>query len=319
MTMFDPMLKGKRPRRRFPRARCLTEGASAPHRPFILIGHGIGFRTYRTASRANVADRAYGHRRRLFHGRARFLHHLDLAAANGAELSGFAVPDERGDHLLSHQPGDLHSHQRLDRRPVRSALRVLRRDRRLHLGLGVVRAVRNAVSACDEPDRAGLRRRHDDAGRPADPDAHLPQGSAHEGDELLHAARHAWPDDGTVSGRVHHHLFLLALEFLHQCADRLHRDRAGAEVHSRYPHAAAFGLRRAGIPHHRVRSWDWAVRHRKPRPPHARSGDRGPAHRERRIDPAWAMPSMPRAGPTRCWICGCFGDGHFPWRSSPAM
>jgi hypothetical protein len=27
--------------------------------------------------------------------------------------SGFAAPDERGDHVLSHQPRDLHSDQRL--------------------------------------------------------------------------------------------------------------------------------------------------------------------------------------------------------------
>ncbi len=48
-------------------------------------------------------------------------------------------------------------------------------DRLLHAGLGALRAVAEPARAGPEPHRAGIWRRHDDAGRAADPHPHLSQ------------------------------------------------------------------------------------------------------------------------------------------------
>ena len=45
------------------------------------------------------------------------------------------------DHLVSAVAGDLHSGERLDRRPIRRAQRVPRRDRGVHVRLDRLRAV----------------------------------------------------------------------------------------------------------------------------------------------------------------------------------
>ena len=120
-----PSVKGQRLGAGFTRALLDARRVSRRIDPSILIGHGIGLRTYRTASRANVADRAYGHRRRLFHGRARFFHHLDLLPQMAASFQ--VSPPQMSAAITSYLISlrDLHSDQRLDRRPFRGALRVL--------------------------------------------------------------------------------------------------------------------------------------------------------------------------------------------------
>ena len=63
----------------------------------------------------------------------------------------------------------------LDRRPVRRAHRVPRRDPGLHPGLGVLRPVRHPAAARRGADRAGHGRRDDGAGRPARDAASVPK------------------------------------------------------------------------------------------------------------------------------------------------
>ena len=193
----------------------------------------------RTPAGKSAADRAGDHCRRLLHGWARFVDHLDVAAPDGGQLRRLAAADERGDHVLSHQPRDLHPvsgwiADRFGARLVFCAAIAI-----FTLGSVLCGLSETLAAARDEPDPAGLRRRDDDAGRPADPRARVSQGPAHEGDELLHAAGHARADHGAAGRRLHHHQFHLALEFLHQRADRDHRHRARAALHPGDPDAAA--------------------------------------------------------------------------------
>src|SRR5438270_8548685 len=62
------------------------------HRLFALLDaiallahstrYGPGIRKAERPHRTGIADRAPGHRRRIFHGRPGFLHHIDIAAAD---------------------------------------------------------------------------------------------------------------------------------------------------------------------------------------------------------------------------------------------
>ena len=163
-----------------------------------------------------VENRRHCRGRGVFHGGVGFVHHLHVFAADGRQFSCYAAADERGDHVLFGKPRDFHPDQRLGRRPLRRTQGLLRGDRVFHLGLRAVWAVRFALDVGGQPHRARFRRRHDDACRPAYPDAYLSQERAHAGDELFHAAGDVWSGRGAVGRRLHHHLFFLALEFLHQ-------------------------------------------------------------------------------------------------------
>ena len=80
---------------------------------------------------------------------------------------------------------------------------------------------------------AGHRRRHDDAGRARDRAQERAQAAARAGDELHHHSGGAGAAIGALGRRLHRHLFLLAVDFLHQSADRLRRHLHGALLHSR--------------------------------------------------------------------------------------
>ncbi len=158
---------------------------------------------------------------------------------------------ERGGHRLSAERGRLHPGQRLGRGSVRRAHSLSGRDRAVHLGFRPVRPQQQRGRADGCTGAAGLRRRHDGAGRAARP---VPQRraiatGAHHG--LSAGAGAARPGARAPDRRLHHHLFLLALDLLGECAARDPRHRAGDALlrQSEGRQAAPAGLDR--LPAHR--------------------------------------------------------------------
>jgi hypothetical protein len=103
-----------------------------------------------------------------------FMESLDTTILNTAvpaiakALARGPAEHEVGAGQLHAEPGGVHSDQRLDGGPLRHAPGVRVRHRALHAGLVPVRHFEQHPSAGRVPHPAGLRRRHDGAGGPAD-------------------------------------------------------------------------------------------------------------------------------------------------------
>ena len=164
---------------------------------------------------------------------AMFMEQLDgtvLATAlptMSRELRRRTAVHERGAHRLSVEPGGAHSGERQDRRSARLAHRVPRRDRHFY---NRINPLRQAPSL---PILVGARMLQGVGGAMMLPVGRLILLRAVPRSELVRAM--AWlmvpathgPDPRAAGRRIHHHLPELAVDFLHQRADRPGRDRAG--------------------------------------------------------------------------------------------
>ena len=170
---------------------------------------------------------------------------------------------------------DLHPGERLDRRPVRRAQRVPHRHRHLRARLDRLRRLAFARRIRVRPHLPGHGRRDDDAGRPPH---HGAQHRQEEPAQCHVAGDHAGadrPDLRPAARRLHHHLCVLALDFLDQRADRARRHRVGVALYRQCP-------RRAPRPVRLCRLRPVRPRHCRPCLRAFGDGARFPADRHRR-------------------------------------
>ena len=208
-------------------------------------------------------------RLRDVHAEPRLHRHRHRASHHGEGVRRRSGAHERRAHLLSAVAGGVHSRERLDRRPLRRANGVPRRDRGVHPGLDPVRPRRQPGVPGRRAHPARHGRRDDGAGRPARAAADRGEDRTGGGDGVAHRAGAAGAGARAAGRRLHRHLFLLALDLRHQRADRHSRHRAGQPVLRGRARAAARPVRR-----HRTA----AVRDRALRPD-VRPGDRRPRRR----------------------------------------
>ena len=180
----------------------------------------------------------------------------------------------------------VHSGERLGRRPLRRPHRVSRRDRAVHARLDPVRAEQQYRRTHRGAGAAGAGRLDDGPGRAARPVPQHRQGRSDPDDGLSAGAGAVRSGARPADRRLHHHLFLLALDFPRQRAARHSRHRAGddllRESQGRRP-AAPAGLarlrahRRVAVLHHERHRGDRPRPqrcHRSNRPVRARHGAR---------------------------------------------
>ena len=204
--------------------------------------HGRTSNCPRARQRGHTADS----RLRALHANAGFHHHRHGPASHGAVDGGGADAPQPRHHLLPVELGRIHPDQRLGGGPLRCEDRVRRRDRRFYCQFRSLwcRTLARLPGRCPDAARGG--RRDDGASRAA--------GHAENGSESGADARDVVSDRAggvrlhprRAGGRVHRHLFLLALDLLHQPAGRAagHCARADADPECSGASRAAAGLAR---------------------------------------------------------------------------
>ncbi len=225
------------------------------------------------------------------------------AADDGEGVRRRSGAHERGAHLVPAVARGVHPGQRLDRRPLRHAHRVPRRDRGVHHRLDPVRPRRQPGVPGRRARAAGHRRRDDGAGRAARAAAHRAEARTGRGDGVADHAGAARPGARPAGRWFHRHLFHLALDLRHQHPDRHPRHRAGQPVRRGRARAAARPVRRdrPAVLRHRARRPDVRPGDRRPRRgaarPHRDDDRRRPGRRS-------SATCCMRAGiPRRCSIC----------------
>jgi hypothetical protein len=111
----------------------------------------------------------------VFHGVARHHDSEHGGASHFGGAEGDASEHEVRAGELYVELGGIHTNQRVDGGPVRDAAGVCVGDRAFHAGIFSLRDIEQHSSAGGVPGGAGLRRRHDGAGGPADTGAHVCQ------------------------------------------------------------------------------------------------------------------------------------------------
>ena len=140
-------------------------------------------------------------------------------------------------------------------------------DRAVHPRLDPVRAGANAMGAGRRADAARRRRRDDVAGRAAGDAAGGVEGRTGALDGMADGAGDHRADRRAAGGRLHRDLSVLALDLLHQRADRPGRHRPGHDLHRRDEGAGTNQIRpaRTGAVRHRAGLPDVRDRGRQPR------------------------------------------------------
>ena len=220
------------------------------------------------AQSAPALSHSHGRRLRLPDGAAGLDgdHHRD--SRHGAQPCHHAAAHEPGRHDLCADPGRLHSRQRMVCRPLRCPAHLHAGIVHIHARLLPLRPGGQLCHAGDDARPAGFRRRHDDAGRPADPVAQFSARPAVHRHDLYEPAGLDRAGDRPAGGWRSDDLCLVALDLLHQPSLRLPRHLSRLALRRGGPARQSGSFRFPRLSHGRARRGPAAIRHRECRPAH---------------------------------------------------
>ena len=184
--------------------------------------------------------------RRLLHGepgRDRDCHRL---ASDGADVWRQPRRSEHGDDRVHADAGRVHPGERMGGGSTGRQNGICVGDRPVHAGLDSLRHEQRSLGVHRGQNSAGHGRRADGARRQAGRAADDGEEGSGALDRLHHVARTGRAGHRSAGRRLHHHLFLVALDFLFERAARHHRHRPRAALDQERARARP-AVRLAGI------------------------------------------------------------------------